>query len=173
MQLEELTDEQRTKVAENWPLVCWGIGKVHSSVAAVVGEETLYDAAVDALIHAVVNHDPARGALATLFSWRYFRRVGQFAKRIARRVPVRHQGDVAWARIADGGRPVEDVAIDAETYAAQLAAISTLSDEERDLLTRKYIDGESMPQTCERLGVSRGTIQNRIEEIREKLNTAD
>lgn len=168
-----LTDEQRDKVAANWPLVHWGMGKVHKSVAAVVGHEAMYDIAVDALIHAVENHNPERGELITLFSWWYFRRVSQLAKRVVQhgRTSNAHQNTLK--RIADDDKPVVASLIEAETYAAQLAAISTLSAEERDLLTRKYLDGESMNETCERRGLSHQGVYNRIEKIRAKLNPAD
>lgn len=168
-----MTDEQRDKVAENWPLVYWGVGKVRKNIAAVVGEEALYDIAVDALIHAVENHDPERGELTTLFGWRYFRRVCQFAERIVRRMPTRNIKPGSWDRFASDDESVADTVADAETYAAQLAAISTLSAEERDLLTRRYLDGESTSETCKRLGVSHQTIYNKVAKIRAKLNPAD
>lgn len=168
----QLTAEQRDKVAANWPLVRWGMGKVHKEVADVIGQDALYDVAVDSLIHAVVNHDPARGELVTLFGWRYFRRVCHLAKRDARRPRV-NQMDDRLNHKPDRARPVEDAVASREEYDRLLAAISTLNPDERDLLTRRYLDGETTSATCERLRVSHQTVYNRIEAIRAKLNPAD
>jgi RNA polymerase sigma-70 factor (ECF subfamily) len=82
-------------------------------------------------------------------------------------------------KLAARNKPAEDIEelvvlapqseVSREESLALEAALGALPDEDRELLTLKYLDGLSYDELCERLEIPPGTVMSRLFAARKKL----
>jgi RNA polymerase sigma factor (sigma-70 family) len=81
------------------------------------------------------------------------------------------EGMVFGASLADAAKPVEEMVSDLQDAERLHAALGTLTEDERGLITAAFFDGESERNLAKTLGISQQAVHKRIHKIISKLKT--
>lgn len=174
-----LTDAQRDRVEANYYLVPWGISRIRRARPGITTDEAR-SLAGEALIHAVILHDPAKGKLSTYFCWR-LRAALRDRDHFRRPKGYRHgrPGAPEFRRLvaADRDRISRRVDRDPDLAEEMAAVLAELTEAERELLRLRVVEGRHLDALGVSLGVSRFTVGVRLgkalQHAREALERRD
>ncbi|MCX4971445.1 MULTISPECIES: RNA polymerase sigma factor [unclassified Streptomyces] len=109
----------------------------------------------------------ARGWLWTIAQRKL---VDQLRKRGRLDAAVEREGALARSATTLVAPSAEDAALGTQLTGTSVGdALTTLPDDAREILTLRYVDGFSVRETAERLGISQGTVKSRASRACEEL----
>ena len=169
-----LTDAQRDRVAEHYWLALWGAKRIRRWLPAIDPDECR-SLAGEALIYAVLGHDPARGNLSTYFCWQL--RAVMSNRRHFRRALGYRQGQPGEPGIRPLGRiDKEQVSrkVERDPHLAEEmhAALAELTEDERELLRLRFVEGWPLDALGFSLGIARSSAGERVRKALAKAREA-